>query len=63
MKPKTKRNSFRKQMDEYYRMMAEAGQIDPIKKPRKGWKRMSKKNQAKALYEEQYREWKTYNDY
>lgn len=26
MKPKTKRNSFRKQMDEYYRMMAEAGQ-------------------------------------
>lgn len=43
MKPKTKRNSFRKQMDEYYRMMAEAGQIDPIKKPRKTKKRKAAK--------------------
>lgn len=43
MKPKTKRNSFRKQMDEYYRMMAEAGQIDPIRKPRKTKKRKAAK--------------------
>ena len=43
MKPKTKRNSFRKQMDEYYRMMAEAGQSDPIRKPRKAKKRKAAK--------------------
>lgn len=45
--------------DEIYTELEDRGYSDT----RKGWKRMSKKNQAKALYEEQYREWKTYNDY
>lgn len=45
--------------DEIYTELEDRGYSDT----RKGWRRMSKKNQAKALYEEQYREWKTYNDY
>lgn len=45
--------------DEIYTELEDRGYSDK----RKGWKRMSDRNRQKALYEEQYRDWKTYNDY
>lgn len=56
MKPKTKRNSFRKQMDEYYRMMIETGQIDSIKKPRKTKKRKAAKHKEYSFVERETQE-------
>lgn len=42
--------------DEIYTELEDRGYSDK----RKGWKRMSNKNRQKALYEEQYNDWKQY---